>query len=145
MHRNPPSAEGLLHLELKLGLARGRRFRQGGHSQWAVDLAREHRGYWSGLIGTVEVAEMDELTRIEKVKLTRGGKLRCITHNQALAAYRTWRVIQSVGHRAAQASMPRATGYLHMQILFAAGFRGRTFPPEHRREFVVWHWSLMSR
>ena len=134
--------ERWLRLELKLASAWWRRYRQSGRNQWTVDLVAEYQNYWSTLIGTVEVAQMDELTLIEQVELNRGGAPKQISRNQALAAYRTWRVIQTVGHREAQASMPRPTWYLHKQILFKAGFSWSDFAtgavdPVRRRRLAL--------
>ncbi|MBK1718521.1 phage/plasmid replication protein, II/X family [Thiocystis violacea] len=106
-------ANRLLRLELQLGSAWwNRRRKEPGFRQWSVDLYAEYQGYWSGLIGSVEVCEMSDLELFKKVAKTEG---------QALSAYRTWCLIKQIGHRAAMESMPRRTWYNHKKILNDAG------------------------
>jgi hypothetical protein len=105
-------ADLLLRLELTLGGKYWSRRRIEGKTQWGVDLAGEYLGYWSQLIGSVEVTEMSELELIKKVAKTEG---------QAMAAYRTWTLVKAIGHREASESMRRSTWYLHKKILFDAG------------------------
>ena len=105
-------AARILRLELKLGSMWWRRFRESGLSQFDADIQSEFKNYFSGLIGAVEVAEMDDLERIKQVSETEG---------QALAVHRTWCVIRSVGHQQARESMPRATWFRHQRVLRAAG------------------------
>jgi hypothetical protein len=125
-------AQLLLRLEMMLGNEWWRRVRLAGKNQWVVDLEGEFNAYWAGLIGKVEVAEMSELELIRKAAKTDG---------QALAAYRTWCVVKSVGHREAQESMPARTWYLHRKILFDAGLswgdlaKGQVVP--FRRRLLV--------
>ena len=106
-------ADRLLRLELKLGNEFWRRRREEGISDYDADLQGEFARYFSGLIGAVEVTEMNDLDRIRQVAPTEG---------QALAAHRTWCVIRSIGHQAARESMPHNTWYRHKRILMAAGF-----------------------
>jgi len=106
-------ADRLLRLELKLGNEYWRRHRAAGISDFDADLSGEFARYFSGLIGSVEVTEMNDLDRIKQVAPTEG---------QALAAHRTWCVIRSIGHQAARESMPKPTWYRHKRILMDAGF-----------------------
>lgn len=106
-------ADRLLRLELQLGSAWwNRRRKEPGFNQWRVDLDAEYRNYWAGLIGSVEVTEMNDLDMFKRVAPTEG---------QALAAYRTWCLIKAVGHREAMSSMPKATWYRHKKIFTDAG------------------------
>lgn len=110
-------ADRLLRLELTLGAEWWGRLRREGKRPWDVDLEQAYKDYWEGLIGKVEVVDMNELELIKQVKLKKGQ----ITEGQALQAYRTWCLVKSIGHRETSESMARATWYLHKKILFAAG------------------------
>ncbi len=105
-------AELLLRLEAMFGNEWWRRVRLSGVNQWTVDLAAAYLGYWSGLIGQVEVAEMGELEMIKRVAKTEG---------QALSAYRTWGLVKMLGHKEAAESMRRSTWFEHRKVLFDAG------------------------
>jgi hypothetical protein len=105
-------ADRLLRLELQLSGGWWGRRRRAGEKQWSVDLSAEFAGYWGGLIGSVEVTNMNELELLEGVSPSKG---------QALAAYRTWGLVKMLGHREASASMPQSTWYRHKKILFDAG------------------------
>src|SRR3569832_626733 len=90
-------ADRLLRLELKLGNEFWRRRREEGISDYDADLQGEFARYFSGLIGAVEVTEMNDLDRIMEVAATEG---------QAVAAHRSKREIRRIGHLAARDSMP---------------------------------------
>lgn len=108
-------SDSLLRLELKLGGEWWYRAEKVWMEYTDEDFKEIHLGYFSGLIGEgIEVVQMDNglLQNLEKVAPTEG---------QALAAYRTWAVIKSVGVKLAQEGMARPTWYRHRKLLFAAG------------------------
>lgn len=110
----------LLRLEMS---HRSQWFRERAGKAWhefdETDLDRLHSEYFGQVIGKIEVTEMDSLLeRFEQVAATKG---------QALAAYRTWALVKSIGVREAQASMPKRTFYHHKRIMFDAGLTWADF------------------
>lgn len=108
-------ADSLLRLELRLGGEWWRLSEKAWMDYEEKDFKEIHVKYFAGLIGEgIEVADMDNglLANLEKVAPTEG---------QALAAYRTWAVIKSVGVQLTQESMPKRTWHRHRALLFAAG------------------------
>jgi II/X family phage/plasmid replication protein len=105
-------ADRLLRLELKLGNKWFSRKRQEEVNILEYDYQAEFNDYFSKLIGTLEVKEMNLKEKLVEVSPTEG---------QALAAYRTWALIQSIGHMEARESMPKATWYRHAKMLRDAG------------------------
>jgi II/X family phage/plasmid replication protein len=148
-------AQRLLRLEEQLSSQWWRRRRALGENQWSVDVFEEFENYFGGLIGKVEVVEMGELEAIRKVeRKNKDGEMALITENQALAAYRTWQVIRMVGHREAEASMPKSTWYRHKSILNDSGLQWGDFAvgqvvPFRRRCLVldepVTSWEELAR
>ncbi len=106
------AADRLLRLEMKLGSHWWKRQRDSGKNQWDIDLQKEYIEYWSGLIGTVEVIDMNELEMMKRVAKTEG---------RARSAFRTWCVIKDIGHRAAKEGMSARTWYDHLKIFRDAG------------------------
>jgi hypothetical protein len=80
--------------------------------QYGFDGSQEHDGFFGPLVGGCEVSEMNLRERVLSAAPTRG---------RGLSAFRTWSLIQAVGHQAAAESMSTATWYRHRAILFAAG------------------------
>lgn len=109
-------AHRILRLELKLGSDWWRVQRERDRFWWDItpqDFLAEHEAYFKELIGTVEVAQVDDIQHeIER---------HAPTKRQGAAAHRTWRMIQVMGHHHAKEVMPRATWYRHLRILQAAG------------------------
>lgn len=110
-------ADNLLRLELKLGARWFRRYevKDDWHTLTEYELTEIHHKFFNALIGGggVEVHDMGTLLQqLEKV---------CPTKGRALAAHRTWALIKSIGHDQTKASMSRATFYLHVSYLRAAG------------------------
>ncbi len=73
------------------------------------------------------------LEELEKVAPTPG---------RALAAHRTWAMVKAIGYELAKESMPRATWYLHMKYLRAAGLSDADIGagnvlPFRRREICI--------
>lgn len=125
-------ADRLLRLELQLGSEWWRNQRAVGR-QWAADLSGQFESFFTGLVGTVQVAEMGELQSLEQVAPSRG---------QALAAYRTWALVKSIGVEEARSSMPDRTWYRHCGFLRAAGLTWADFNtgqvvPFRRRTLVL--------
>lgn len=123
--------DNLLRLELCL---KSQYWRERASKHWyeyqAEELEQIHNEYFAQFIGKVEVVEMNNLLQaLEKVAPTKG---------RALAAYRTWSVIKSVGPSIAKASMRRATWYEHKKYLMDAGLtwadlQSQTVVPFRRR------------
>ena len=108
-------ADNLLRLELKLGAGWFRRLKSNWQSLSADDLFEQHQRFFKSFIGTteVEVADMGNLlVELEKVTPTKG---------RALAAFRTFSLIQAVGYTQAKESISRSTWNLHTKHLRAAG------------------------
>lgn len=126
-------AERLLRLECEHRAKYWRERRKKGLRDWSWDPRVAHQEYFGPLIGTVEVAEMNELELFEKHAPTKG---------QALGAYRTWQLIKAIGHREAMDSMTRATWYRHLKVMKAAGLgwgdlKTGTVVPFRRRLLVI--------
>ena len=107
-------SDNLLRLELSL---KSQYWRQQSKKPWhqhtELELEQIHNDYFAQFIGKVEVVEMDNfLASLEKVAPTKG---------RALAAYRTWSLIKSVGPSIAKESMRRATWYEHKKYMIDAG------------------------
>lgn len=107
-------SDRLLRLELSL---KSQYWRERAIKKWyqfsESDLEQIHNDYFSQFIGTVEVVEMDNMLKhFERVAPSRG---------YALAAYRTWSLIKSIGMHEAKASMPRASWFKHLRIMKDAG------------------------
>lgn len=110
------TAHRLLRLEASL---RSQFWRERSHKPWYTwtedDCDKAHSDYFAQLIGeSLEVVIMGEQEL--KAKL-----FEMTTEGQALASFRTWALIKTVGCREAQDSMPKATWHRHKKLLFAAG------------------------
>lgn len=107
-------ADRILRLEMSLKSQFWReRAGKAWHQFTEQELDEIHSEYFGKLIGTVEVAKMDDLLqRLEKVAPTKG---------RALGAFRTWSLIKSIGVEETKASMPKQTWYAHKKWLFLAG------------------------
>lgn len=119
-------SDRLLRLELTL---KSQYWRERSAKKWYLFSEREldqiHNDYFAKLIGKIEVIEMDNLLeQFEQVAPTKG---------RALAAYRTWGLIKSIGLREAQASMRRSTWFDHQKIMFSAGL---TFADLHAQNVI---------
>lgn len=107
------AAQRLLRLELSLKSEWWRREPRPWYEWTQAQFGGVFDAFFSKLVGSVEVVEMDMLLgRFEKVAATKG---------QALAAYRTWSLVKSVGAAETSASMPRPSWYRHRKIMFDAG------------------------
>lgn len=80
--------------------------------QWVFDPIAQFDAFFNPLVGGVEVNDMNIRESILEAAPTRG---------RGLSAYRTWCLIQAIGHAAARESMAQNTWYVHRRILFAAG------------------------
>lgn len=107
-------ADNLLRLELKLGARWFRRLDKAWHCLTEENLTHEHHSFFAALLGDgVEVKDMGTLLEeLEKV---------CPTKGRALAAHRTFALIQSIGHTQTKESMPDSTFRLHCSYLKKAG------------------------
>ena len=108
------AADGLLRLELAL---RRHWWDRAGVNWWELteeQLSEIHAGYFRPLIGSVKVDVMEKsvLSELEKVAGSKG---------KALAAFRTWALVQKVGVEQTRESMPRSTWFRHQKHLLAAG------------------------
>lgn len=142
-------ADKLLRLELSL---MSQFWRERSLKHWYKytenELNQIHHKYFSQVIGKIEVVDMDTLLeQIEKTVMYNGKP---ITKGMALAAYRTYTLIQSIGVRATETSMPRATYLRHRKILFDAGLthadlHAGNVLPFRRRSIIlgepVYSWS----
>lgn len=140
-------ADRLLRLELSL---KSQYWRERSEKKWHEFtegcLDELHQIYFRGLIGTMEVVEMDSLReRIIKASSTEGG---------GLAAYNCWALIKTVGREEARASMSKAGWYRHLKILKIAGltdadFQAQNIVPFRRRTIElgdpVRSWSDMRK
>lgn len=109
--------EGVLRLELKLGNEYWRRHRAAGGQWWNVsadELLDEHDRYFSKLIGTTEVSNMDDV----RLAIYRAAP----TEKQGDKVYATWALIQVMGHEHVREMMKgNRTWYRHLKILQEAG------------------------
>lgn len=130
-------ADRLARLELTLGSRWFRRLEEQGTHWWDLtteDLQKQHEQYFGRFIGSQEVTDMGTLLEeLEKVAPTPG---------RALAAHRTWAMVKAIGYELAKESMPRATWYLHMKYLRAAGLSDADIGagnvlPFRRREICI--------
>lgn len=140
-------ADNLLRLELSL---KSQYWRERAEKKWheyTEDLLDDlHEIYFKGLIGTMEVVEMDSLRqRIIEAAPTEG---------QGLAAYATWALIKTVGREETKASMPGRSFRRHLKILKIAGltdadFQAQNIVPFRRRVIElgqpVRSWADMRR
>lgn len=109
------ASQRLLRLELSLCSEWWRRERRNWWQMSEADYDVEHEKFFGQFIGQIEVTEMsDVLQDCERVAKTAG---------QGKAAYRTWMLVRQVGVENAKAMFPRATWFLHKQILYRAGVR----------------------
>lgn len=110
------AANRLLRLELSL---RSQYWRERTEKPWYDYTERDcdiaHDDYFTQVIGeNLEVTEMAE----EKLKET---LMNMTTEGQAMAAFRTWALIKTMGVRETQSSMPNRTWHRHKKLLFSAG------------------------
>lgn len=107
-------ADNLLRLELKLGSRWFRRLEKSWHCLTEAELIAEHADFFCALLGQgLEVKDMGTLLQ-ELVKV-------CPTEGRALAAHRTFALIQSVGYTQTKHSMSPRTFRDHCSFLRAAG------------------------
>ncbi|MBS0356648.1 MAG: hypothetical protein JSR83_22410 [Proteobacteria bacterium] len=130
-------ADRLARLELTLGARWFRRLAEEGRNWWDLtteELQKQHEQYFERFIGKQEVTDMGMLLEeLEKVAPTKG---------RALAAHRTWAMIKAIGYELARESMPRATWFLHLKYLRAAGLSDADIGagnvlPFRRREICI--------
>lgn len=117
-------AQRLLRLELSL---RSQFWRQQVEKPWhefsEVELDQLHEGYFSALVGGVEVVEMSDVKR------------RCVetaidigrTEGQGNAAFAYWCLIRAEGFERARELTSKATHYRHVKLLRAAGLSWADF------------------
>ena len=115
--------------------------------QYTEDVLDElHETYFRGLIGTMEVVEMDSLRQriIESAE----------TEGRGLAAYTCWALIKTVGREETRASMSKTAWYRNLSILKIAGltdadFQAQNIVPFRRRVIElgqpVRSWADMKR
>lgn len=120
-------ADRMLRLEHTRGAQFFRDFEKAGRHWFDLsieDLRKFHTDFFGRMFGEVEVKDMsDVLPRLQALQVSHAktGHLVPISEGQALAAFRTWSVIKSVGLQQAKESMPRATWYRHVKLLRDAG------------------------
>jgi II/X family phage/plasmid replication protein len=125
----------ILRLELRLG---GQYWRERVDKKWyqwtEAEFDDVHREYFEKFIGDVEIAQVDDV--LEKLKEV------APTEGQALAAYRTWLLVQERGLESARLLLPKNTFYRHKRVLNAAGlswadFQARNIVPFRRKTIVL--------
>ena len=105
--------ESIVRSELKLGRIWFNRLEKPWFMLTTQDLQKEHDSFFSNIIGSVEVTNMhDLLNRLNKISPS---------ENQALAAFRTYQLIQSIGYKQTVQGMPKTTWYRHRKQLLDAG------------------------
>jgi II/X family phage/plasmid replication protein len=137
----------LLRLELSLKSQYWREHTEKLWYEFTEDCLDElHEIYFRGLIGTMEVVEMDSLRQriIESAE----------TEGRGLAAYTCWALIKTVGREEARASMSKTAWYRNLSILKIAGltdadFQAQNIVPFRRRVIElgqpVRSWADMKR
>lgn len=128
-------ADRLLRLELSL---KSQYWRERSGKKWYMltesELNLIHAEYFSQFIGKIEVIQMDNmLERFEQVAKTKG---------RAIAAYRTWSLLRTIGMEETRASMPKRTWRDHHQIMVDAGLtyadlQARNVVPFKRRAIIL--------
>ena len=124
-------ADNLLRLELSLKSQYWRERTEKKWHEYTEDALDDlHEIYFKGLIGTMEVVEMDSLRQriIESAE----------TEGRGLAAYTCWALIKTVGREEARASMSKTAWYRSLKILKTAGltdadFQAQNIVPFRRR------------
>jgi II/X family phage/plasmid replication protein len=129
------AAQSLLRLELKIG---SQYWRERSEKQWfnytENDFIRIHNDYFGQFIGNVEIMETDNLLEILQSIST--------TNGQALASFRTWCLVKSVGIEETRKTMPKSTWYRHKKLLNQAGvswadFQEQKIVPFRRKAIVL--------
>lgn len=129
------AAQSLLRLELKLG---SQFWRERSEKPWFEysenDFTQIHNDYFSQFIGNVEIMETDNLLEVLKGLPT--------TEGQALASFRTWCLVKSIGIEETRNTIPKSTWYRHKKLLNQAGvswadFQERKIVPFRRKTIVL--------
>jgi II/X family phage/plasmid replication protein len=125
----------VLRLELRLG---GQFWRERANKRWyswtEIEFDKVHAEYFEQFIGDVEIMETDDiLERLKEVASTEG---------QALAAYRTWALIEKLGLESVRSLTPASTFRRHKRLLNQVGlswadFQARNVVPFRRKMIVL--------
>lgn len=124
----------LLRLELSLRREWWRRECRSWFDFTEQDFDREHREFFSKVIGKVEV--------VDTQKLMQGCEVVAGSVAQGRSAFRTWMTIREIGAELTRATMSYRTWHRHKQILFGAGltfadFQASNVVPLRRRTIVL--------
>lgn len=105
--------KSLLRFELKLGRIWFHHLEKHWSELTVEDLKKEHQTFFKNILGSIEVTNMNQLlNQLEKIAPTK---------SQALAAFRTYQLVCSLGQEKTKLSMPKTTWYRHRKMLLDAG------------------------
>lgn len=129
----------LLRLELQL---KSWYWREQAQKPWyeytANDFQRIHEEYFTPLIGTIEVVQMDNVREKCIDAAQQLGK----PESWGMGAYRYWVLIREVGFEEARALTPRTSHYRYLKTLRLAGlgyadFQARNITPLRRKPVIL--------
>ncbi|HEX7359627.1 MAG TPA: phage/plasmid replication protein, II/X family [Bryobacteraceae bacterium] len=103
-----------------------------------AELNRLHADYFSPLVGTIEVLEVDNIP----AKCVTAARQLGQSEGQGMGAYRYWVVIQQMGLERARDVTSRASHYRYLRILKQAGFgyadfQARNVTPLRRKPIIL--------